>query len=877
MNKNFSLAGLLSLSLLIVAACGGSGDDEPAGPTAQQRAQDLLAQMTIDEKVNMMHGEFNSSYGFYNNPIERLGIPALTMADGPSGVRVSNPNVNGGRATQLPSGAALGATWDVNVAEQYGDLAGNEAFSTGHNVLLGPVLDIARNPLWGRVGEGYGEDPLLTGAIGTAFIRGVQRSPVMTSVKHFLGYTQETNRLNASNMVIDERTLQEIYARPVATAVREANPGSVMCAFNQVNAVYACENDLLLNQMLKTQLGFEGFVMTDYNTTFETVPAALAGLDQDMPGNFTPQVGPGDCRFCGPLLEAVRSGQVPESRVDDAVLRMLRSMYRDGLFDNPPTIKPFPEQEHGALAREISEQGTVLLKNDANTLPLRNVASIAVIGSDADVLVAMGGSGGVNNPTYAVSPLDGVRARAGAGASVQHVRGSDPVTAAALLPGPNPVPSDFLTPPSGEGNGLRAEYFLNPDFSGTPEFDRVDPYAAINGGFFIYDGLGAGSPRFPKQPASLNGTTSIRWTGQLAAPVAGSYELAATSNATSRLFVDGNLVLTTSRAGQPYVANTTTTSLQFEAGSVHDIRIEFVNDGPSGTDTGPQYQFGWTPPSGVVAAQAQQAAELARNSDVALVFVRDYGGEGGDKASLELPNGQAEVIRQVAAANPRTIVVLVAAGGVQVSDWEASVPSILHSWYGGQEQGNAIARLLFGDVNPSGKLPLTLPVDAAHTPVSTAQQFPGVNKNSQFSEGIFVGYRGYEQLGLQPSYPFGHGLSYTTFTYANLRATPTSVTVNVTNSGQVAGKEVVQVYAGALPVALPTAAKSLAGFAKVALQPGESQDVTIALDPHSMSYWDVDADGWVAPAGLVPIMVGASSADIRLEGTVQQAAAGPSP
>jgi beta-glucosidase len=279
----------------------------------------------------------------------------------------------------------------------------------------------------------------------------------------------------------------------------------------------------------------------------------------------------------------------------------------------------------------------------------------------------------------------------------------------------------------------------------------------------------------------------------------------------------------------------------------------------------------------VVAPQAAAAAALARNAKVAIVVVRDYGGEGEDKYTLRLPNGQAELIRQVAAANPRTIVVMTTGSLMQTSDWESGVPAVLQAWYGGQEQGNAVADILFGDVNPSGKLPVTAPVDDVNTPVNAQERFPVDRLDSQFTEGIFVGYRGYEQFSIKPQYPFGHGLSYTTFDYSNLRLTTTSVTVTVKNSGRVAGSEVVQVYAGTLPTPVPTAPKSLAGFARVPLQPGQSQDVTIALDPQSLSYWDVNSRGWVAPAGSVPIMVGASSADIRLRGTLQQAASLPRP
>jgi len=874
-------------AIAITAGCGSSSDSSssngslpaqaaPNVPTpeqmaADQHAHDLLARMSLDDKVNMLHGELNNYYGFYNGPIERLGIPALTMADGPAGVRIAHPDVNGQRATQLPSAMALAATWDVDLAEQHGKLVGEEAHSTGHNVQLAPAIDIARVAQFGRAFESYGEDPLLSGTFGAANIRGIQKSPVISVVKHYDLYLQETKR-RVSNAVVDRRTLNEIYVRPFAIAVRDGHPGSVMCSFNKVNGTYACENDVLLNQILKTQLGFWGWVMSDYGADFITIPAILAGLDQEMPGNRTPEVGPGECRFCGPLIDAVNAGEVPQSRIDDAVVRILRPMFLHGLFDTPPVVEPLPEKEHGLIARTIAEQSIVLLKNERDALPLDSaITSIAVIGADADTLVAGGGSALVE-PTYTVSPLQAIRSRVGAGVTVQHIAGADPVTSAAWLPGPDTVPSDFLTPASGSGRGLHAEYFLNTDFSGTPEIDRIDPYAAINGGFFLFEGFEGASPNFPKQPGSLSADVSIRWTGKLTAPVAGIYQLALTSTGTSRLFVDGAQVAATTVSDLPM---TNMASVDFAAGSVHDVRIEFSSNAPQAPDGGPQFKFGWTPPPGVIAPQAQAAADLARRSQVAVVLVRDFASEFGDHPDLRLPNGQGDLIRQVAAANPHTIVVINASGAVQTSDWDATVPAVLHAWYGGQEQGNAIARVLFGDVNPSGRLPITMPVDDTRTPISTPAQFPGVDLDQQLSEGIFVGYRGYEKLNIVPQYPFGHGLSYTTFSYGNLRTTPTSVTVNVTNSGQVAGSEVVQVYAGTLPTSVPTAPKSLAGFAKVALQPGQSQDVTVALAAESLSYWDVTTDSWVRPEGNVPILVGASSADIRLHGVVQTAAAPP--
>ncbi|GEK21077.1 beta-glucosidase H [Cellulomonas xylanilytica] len=888
-----ALVALCALALAVPAGAASAAPDDPDGEAAvTQRLQDaevqslpsqwwwdesspdtrraraLLRQMTLDEKVDMLHGELNNYYGFYNGPIERLGIPALTMADGPAGVRIANPDVNDQEATQLPAPIALAATWDTALAEQYGQVAGDEAFRTGHNVLLSPAVDIARVAQAGRAFEALGEDPLLSGTVAAAEIRGIQSHPVVADIKHYNVYTQEVNRLSGGNAVVDERALQEIYTRPFAIGVEQGRPGSAMCAFNKVNGVYACESDELLNQILKAQLDFEGWVMSDYGATHSTVQAILGGMDQEMPGNTTPQTGPGTCFFCGPLLDAVRAGQVPVSRIDDAVLRILRPMFALGLFDNPPVVSALPEAEHGAFARQVAERSAVLLKNDASALPLQStVGSIAVIGADADTVVAGGGSSLVR-PTYTVSPLEGIQARAGAGVLVRHVAGADPVTSAALIPGPDPIPSDFLS--SGTERGLRAEYFSDLGFTGEVLGDRTDPYAAINAGFFLFEGFNAQSPHFPLQTRDMAG--SIRWTGTLTAPVDGTYSLAVTTTGSATVTLDDVEVLAATPTGD---VSTTTADVELVAGVPRELTVEYVNNGPGGTDAGAVFQLGWTTPEGVVAPQALAAADLARSSQAAVVVVRDYSSEGGDKPDLDLPNGQAELVRQVAAANPRTIVVLAAGGAVQTSDWETGVPAIIHSWFGGQEQGNALARILFGDVNPSGRLPITLPVDEDSTPVSTPEQYPGAGLDQLFTEGIYVGYRGYEEFDITPQYPFGHGLSYTTYDYRNLRTAPAAngalqVKVAVRNTGALAGTETVQVYVGNLPTRqVQSAPKVLAGWATVTLQPGERRQVTVPISPESVSYWDVDRDRWRTPRGEIPVFVGSSSTDDRLTGTLQ--------
>jgi beta-glucosidase len=849
----------------------------PAGPwwedsrSATRRSLALLGRMTLEEKVDMLHGEINFYYGFYNAPIERLGIPALTMADGPAGVRIANPEANEQRATELPSPLALAATWDTDLAEEYGRLAGDEAHRTGHNVLLAPALDIARVAQAGRAFEAFGEEPLVSGQIGGALIRGIQENPVVADLKHYNVYTQEQNRLIGGNAVIDERTLREIYTRPFEIALDEGHPGSAMCSFNKVNGSYACEDDYLLNEILKTQLGFEGWVMSDFGATHSTVPAVLGGLDQEMPGDY----GGYDCFFCAPLVAAVESGEVPVSRINDAVLRILRPMFALGLFDDPPTLRPLPERQNGLVARQIAEEATVLLRNQRRTLPLRDdLDSIAVIGADADHAVQGGGSSQVL-PTYTVSPLEGISNRA-EDTSVTYTAGNEPVTSTALLPGPDPIPSEYLTSALDADPGLRVEYYGNPELSGTPALDRTEPYAGIFGGFYLFEGFNAASPHFPRQ--TNENTAGIRWTGTLTAPVDGTYQLAVTTNGATTLTVDGETVIETEPAAEPTDPGVHTVDLDLTAGTSYDIRAEFSLGATASTDFGSAFKLGWVPPVGVVEPSIQEAADAAADADVAVVVVRDYASEGGDRPNLDLPNGQAELIRQVAEANPRTVVVLTTSAAVQTSDWDDEVAAVLDNWYGGQEQGNAIARILFGDVNPSGKLPVTFPVDEGSTPVSDPEQYPGTGLDQQFSEGVLVGYRGYEARGIQPQYPFGHGLSYTRFAYSRLTTAdgrrgasrPVRATVTVRNTGRVAGTETVQAYVGQLPTRrVVTAPLALAGWTRVTLEPGESRRVRVTLDPRSLAYWDAAADRWTTPRGTVRLVIGSSSQDLRLAGRIR--------
>jgi beta-glucosidase len=833
--------------------------------SAQRRAEELLSQMTLDEKIDMLHGEISNLYGFYNAPIERLGIPALTMADGPAGVRVANPQVNEGTATALPAPIALAAGWNGDLAEEFGRTAGNEAFNTGHNVFLSPAADIFRDPRAGRGFEAFGEDPMLSGVMAARQITGVQSNPVLADIKHLSAYNQEANRLVGGNAVVSERAYQEVYNRPIGKAVKDGHPASAMCAFNKINGVWACENPELLTTILREQMDFKGFVMSDYNATHTTLESWEAGLDQEQPSNF---------HYGQTLLDLVNDGTISENEVNERVLRILKPMYALGLFDQLVNTNGFNESAHAGTAQRIAEDSMVLLKNSgALPLDVRGVSKIAVIGSD-------GGGSSLVKGTASVSPLQGIRDRVGPSVDVQYSQGTDPIgNGAALLPGPDVVPSDVLTTAGGGASGLTAQYWTNLDRSGDPGINRVEPFAALRMGFVALTAFNAQSPKLPETEAAYNGEMSALWTSSFTAPVAGSYQFSLGAEGSGRLYIDGTQVIDVSDAAD-FATNTWDVTMR--AGETHDVRIEYEHDVPVGTDGGSQIKFGWVPPSDFVAEQARAAADLAASSDAAIVVVRDLATEGADKTSLTLPQGQEALIRAVSRVNPNTTVVLTTGGPVQIDPWDQEVSGILQAWYGGQEQGDAIARILFGDVNPSGHLPVTFPQNQQQMPTSTPEQFPGIGVDTQYSEGIHVGYKGYLKQDLQPKYPFGYGLSYTAFTTEAL-AVPRSVPVaqdgladstqlklpvRVTNTGLRAGAEVAQVYVGPLPGMTDTPERALAGWAKVSVAPGGAATATIDLDPLSFAYWNGDEDRFVTPRGTVQLYLGNSVAAATPIGSV---------
>lgn len=837
-----------------------------AAQSPESRAKALLSQMTLEEKVDMLHGEISPLYGFYNAPIERLGIPALTMSDGPAGVRVANQEVNGGKSTALPAPIALAATWDPALANQFGTLEGQEAFGTGHNVHLAPAADIFRDPRAGRGFEAFGEDPLLSGVFAAQEIKGIQASPVLADIKHLAAYNQETNRLNGGNAIIDERAYQEVYIRPMGKAIQDGKPGSAMCAFNKINGVWACENPDLLTTILRDQLHFKGFMMSDYNATHTTLEAFRAGLDQEQPADY---------HFGQTLIDLVNDGTVSTAEIDARVMRVLTPMYQFGLFDQPAVPGPLDVAAGSAVARDIAEKSMVLLKNDpaggSPLLPLADsVDSIAVIGADADTDVAGGGSSLVAGANV-VSPLAGIQARAGDGVNVTYAEGTDPIgNGAAILPGPDVIPSDVVLSDDGTTPGFSAQYWTNLTREGTPGVDRIDPSAALKLGFVSRTAFNAQSPKLPETGTEYFNDMSALWEGALTVPVTGSYQFSLGVEGSGTLFIDDEPVATLEDQAS---FGSTTYDVELTAGDVHDLRVEYSHDVVTDRDGGPQVKLGWTTPDGFVPAKAQAAADAAAAADVAVVVARDLATEGPDKPDMDLPQGQDTLIRAVTAANPNTVVVLTTGGAVEMDSWDAGVPAVLEAWYGGQEQGTAIAGILFGDVNPTGRLPITFPHSIDQTPTSTPEQFPGVGLDVQYSEGIYVGYKGYTKLGIEPKYGFGYGLSYNEGLETVVRRIPDRaridddsglirgndlrLRVRVNNDTDATGTEVVQVYVGKLP-GVDSPERALAGWVKLTVDADRHKSQTMKLDPQSFAYWDAEANAWVTPTGDVELFVGDS-------------------
>lgn len=822
------------LLVFALPALSQTASPSPApSPANEARIDSLLKQLTLEEKIDLIGGVDD----FYIRAIPKIGLPRLKMADGPVGVRNYGPSTVFG-------GIGLAATWNPTLAEQIGKVIGEDARSRGVHFMLGPGVNIYRAPMNGRNFEYFGEDPFLASRTAVAYIEGMQSEGVSATIKHFMGNNSEFDRHN-TNSIIDERTMHEIYMPTFEAAVKEAHVGAIMDSYNLTNGAHMTQNGPLNTGVVKKEWGFSGIIMSDWGSTYDGVAAANGGLDLEMPsGKFMNRAT---------LLPAIKARKVSEATIDDKVRRILRTAIQFGWLDRDQTDLSIPRLNPGGrqVALAAARESMVLLKNDGNLLPLdkSKMHSIAVIGPDAYPAIPAGGGSAEAKPFAQISELEGITDYLGRGAKVYYDRGIPSFDDIAKK-------TEFTTQATGGQQGLKAEFFTNRDLAGEPSVSRITRhvnYQPARGG----DGAA--------------GDVSVRWTGFFTPQTAGDYCVFVQGpgeNGGYRLYVDKKLIVDNWKQWYAFVSEKT---MNLSAGP-HQIEMDYYAKGGWGKTMA---DLGIARPEDLISPAAKTLAAQADAVVLAVGFDAEDEGESSDR-EFQVPPGQDELIREISAANKNTVVVLTSGGGVDMSGWVDRIPALLETWYSGQEGGTALAQLLFGDFSPSGRLPISIERrwedNAVH---DSYYPMPG-SKDVDYKEGIFVGYRYFDKSGIKPLFPFGYGLSYTTFAYKNLMVSPGSaagdqtvtVAFDITNTGSRRGAEVAQVYVGDKHAPIPRPVKELKGFAKVDLSPGETKHVEVTLDRRAFSYYDVSHHAWTVSPGNFDIDVARSAAEIELTGKV---------
>jgi beta-glucosidase len=801
--------------------------------SAQEAAVEAaLGSLSLEAKVRLLSGQ-----DVWTLPaLPEIGLASIVMSDGPVGVRgttwgAEDPSI------ALPSPTALAATWDPALARRAGQLLGQEARRKGVHVLLAPTVNLHRSPLGGRHFECYSEDPLLTAEIGTGYVAGVQDQGVATTVKHFVANDFETERFTVS-VEVSERVLRELYLAPFEAIIARAGAWGIMSAYNSVNGVSMTDNAALQRGVLKDEWGFDGAIVSDWLAARDTAGAANGGLDIAMPAMGNP--------WGERLVAAVRDGQVPVEIIDEQARRVLRLAARVGALAGAPESVPSgsrPAAIDGAdLARQLAARSFVLAANSVLPLDPAQLSSVAMIGALARDARVLGGGSATVFPAHIVSPLEGLSAALPESVKLTFALGADPRTGK-LTPAAAP-----------QWHGLRATFR---DAAGATIHETA---------------LATGAGRWMEMPAGVvpAALASVEISGTLTAEVSGTHQLgirgigAFTLRASGQVLFDGQVEAESDDFATTFLAPPEQRiPLELAAGAQVEVSLtKQVSLDPALAVV--FASLGYGAPVGTAAELLAEAEAAARACDVAVVVVgttEEVESEGFDRTTLALPGQQDELVRRVAAANPRTIVVVNAGSPVEMP-WAADVAAVLLAWFPGQEAGHALADVLLGGTEPGGRLPTTWPVVAADCPVLDATPAGGV---LAYDEGIFIGYRAWDRAAVAPRYAFGHGLGYTTWSYADMTADADRVTVTVRNTGQRAGREVVQVYAGPAAADASRPRRWLAGFASVTACPGESQTVTIELPERT---WQVWADGWSTLAGEYTIEAAHSLDDIRLTSTI---------
>jgi beta-glucosidase len=833
---------LLPALLIAIASSLQAQAPVPDSPAIEAKAHAWVEKLTLEQKVELVGGvDF-----MYTHPVPSIDLPRFKMSDASVGVRTWGPT------TAYAGGVALAATWDTEFARKLGASLGKDARARSVNFLLGPGVNIARSPIAGRNFEYLSEDPYLNATIVVPYIEGVQSEGVIATVKHFAINNQEYNRHNVSSDV-DERTMREIYLPAFEAAVTKGHVDAVMNSYNLINGVHATQNEFLNLKVLKGEWGFKGILMSDWDATYDTVGAANNGLDLEMPGP----------RFMNPkaLLAAIQAGAIKESTIDDKLMRLFRTEIRYGFVDRPqfdPSNSTYSVADR-AVALQGALESITLLKNEGHLLPLdaSRIKTIAILGPNAWPAVPGGGGSSEATAFDPVSMVTGIANLVGPSVHVLYSRGL-------------PAENDIFDSTHWQGR-VKVETFPSNDFSGTANITSMGNISDWKP-----------SPWDVEKPLPR----SIRYTATFTANKAGKYLIlaAAAGEDAFTVSVDGKQVL-----GQVHAEGQVPQSatLQLTAGQTINVVADYLPHAP-----GVRLGLGLAPESELVSEEARQFAAAADVTVIAAGFNDLTEGEGQDR-TFELPWGQDALIEAAVKANPHTVVALTGGGAMDTHRWLEQVPALLHVWYPGQEGGTAIAGLLFGKHNPEGKLPISFdrtwednpsynfyyPIKGGdtslHVTETDGRKVDYVIPHVNYGDKLMVGYRYWTTTGKHPLYPFGFGLSYTTFNISNLHApanaqagSPVTVTFDVTNTGGMEGAEVAQLYVSDPSAKATRPERELKGFEKVRLAPGETKHVTLTLDARSFSYWDESKQKWTIDPGKFVLRVGDSSENTPLTAEV---------
>lgn len=823
----------------------------------ETRTADLLSRLTLEEKVSLMAG----AASFTLEGVERLGVPKIRVTDGPTGVRSNE----GEPATVFPVGVAMASTWNTELVRDVAAAIGREALALDNRVVLAPTINMVRTPLWGRNFETYSEDPFLAGRLGAAYVEGLQSEGVGASLKHYAANNQEENRMTVS-VEADERTLREIYLAAFEYVVKTANPWTVMASYNKVDGVYATESKKLLLDILKGEWGYDGVVVSDWGAVHSTAAAANGGTDLEMPG---PPRWFGD-----KLVAAVKAGEVYQRQIDDAARRMCRLILRTGVLDgDPPPKGELRSERHRKIAERAAVESVVLLKNQGELLPLApsSLKSLAVVGPNAAARRIQGGGSSQVRTDRRTSLLAAITERLAGRVEVLHAEGGDNEDA------PPAARSAQFSPDEARGRaGVMCEYFAGADFAGPPLVSQ--PERGL--GKLVSHNLGA------SQPPSYD---AFRWSGWYWPEKDGRYEFSLRGPGAMRMWLDGQPLIDEATPGAPDKVDVgggsvmrKTVAADLAAGRGYPVRIDYVRAMASradqlASDNGPpglnwEYvSLGVREPRGSIA----EAADLAGRCDAAVVVVGAGSlteGEGYDRDTLDLPGDQNALVEAVLAANPRTVVVLTN-GAPYALPWIDHAPAVVEGWLGGEAGPDAVARILIGEAEPSGRLPVTFPARIEDSP---AHRFYPGGATVKYGEGLRLGYRHFDAANEPPLFPFGFGLTYTRFRYSELEAPetarvgqPVRVRFTLKNIGERSGKETAQLYVRPRGPSVDRPVKELKGFAKVELAPMQSRIVEIDLDERAFAYYDPAAQRWIAEPGAYDLLIGGSAADIELQATVR--------